>query len=353
MTGPEIVQFAAALNAAYSLDEVKTLLLRLDRKFTDYTTASLTFPKQLEELVGAANSQGWVGRLVSEVVHERSSNAAIRDFLVAHPDWDPAKTRPLGHPCDALRIIGGKSFIGRSTLRTFLRRMSGGPYSKNVLLVMGTGSRIGKTYTHELVTFLSINQPPSGYSYVDLDKDNYDAAKLAKAIAKGMQLDINTIPSRGEQQATRWNQELAKWLIPDNLGTARALWWIILDGVKQKTLPEEVQELIAQIAERVQSARDYRLILIDYGSKLPLAVAGFMFRETVAPLGRADVEQFLSQIHQERYGAAPDQNTLSEYVAGAYNKLAQYVRENPEMDPRDQLLLNLAVTDAVEIIREG
>ena len=353
MTGPEIVEFAAALNGAYTLGEVKTLVVRLNRKFTDYTTANLTFPKQLEELVAAANSQGWVGQLVSQVVRESSLSPAIRDFLIAHPDWDPARTRPLNHPCDALRITGGKSFIGRLTLRTFLKKMSGDTYSKNVLLIMGTGSKIGKTYTYELVTFISISQPPSGCTYIDFGKDNYDAAKLAMTIAKGLQLDISTIPSRGEQQATRWSQELAQWLIPDNLGAPRALWWIILDGVKRTTLPEEVRELIAQLAERVQRTRDYRMILIDYGSKLPLAVAGFTFRETVVPLSRADVEQFLSQIHQERYGAAPDQNTLSEYVTGTYNKLAQYVRENPEIDPGDQLLLNLAVTDAVETIREG
>ena len=105
MTGPEIVQFAAALNGAFTVGEVTTLLLRLSRKFTDSTTANLTFPEQLEELVGAANSQGWIGRLVLEAVHERSSNAAINEFLRTNPDWDPAKTRPLeihATPCESL-----------------------------------------------------------------------------------------------------------------------------------------------------------------------------------------------------------------------------------------------------------
>jgi hypothetical protein len=353
MTGPEIVQFAAALNGAFTVSEISTLLLRLNRKFTDYTTAILTFPEQLEELVGAANSQGWIGRFVLAVVDERSSNAAVNDFLKTHPDWDPAKSRLLTHPCDALRIFGGKSFIGRPTLRTFLRRMSGAGYSKNVLVVTGNSSKIGKTYTQEFVSFLSVNQPPSGCSYVDLDKDKYDAPKLARTIAKDLQLDVTSIPSRGEQQATRWNQELAKWLITDSTGPNRALWWIVLDGVKQQGLPEEVQELISQIAQRVQRARDYRLILIDYNYSLPLAIAGFTFTEKVLPLQRADVEQFLSLIHQERHGSVPEQDRLSEYVTAAYNKLAQYVQENPGMNPADQLLLNLAVTDAVDTIREG
>ena len=231
--------------------------------------------------------------------------------------------------------------------------MSGAGYSKNVLVVTGNGSKIGKTYTQEFVSFLATNQPPSGCTYIDLDKDNYDAAKLAKTIAKDLQLDVASIPSRSEQQATRWNQELAKWLIPDSPRPARVLWWIILDGAKQKGLPEEVQELISQIAQRVQRAQDYRLILIDYDYSLPLAIAGFTFKETVLPLQRTDVEQFLSLIHQERHGSVPEQDRLSEYVTAAYNKLAQYVQENPGIAPTDQLLLNLAVTDAVETIREG
>src|SRR5579864_1495832 len=126
MTGPEIVQFAGALNGGFTVHEVTTLLLRLSRKFTDYTTANLTFPEQLEELVGAANSQGWVGPLVSVAVQERPSNAAIKDFLITYPGWDPATHSPFSHPCDALRVFGGKSFIGRADLRKFLKRMSVG-----------------------------------------------------------------------------------------------------------------------------------------------------------------------------------------------------------------------------------
>src|SRR5258708_2548024 len=117
MRGSEIVQFAAALNGAFNEEEVTTLLLRLNRKFTDYVTAKLTFPKQLEQLVATANSQAWVAQLVLQAIEERSSNAAIKDFLAAYPGWDPTKAQLLAHPSDALRVFGGKSFIGRADLR--------------------------------------------------------------------------------------------------------------------------------------------------------------------------------------------------------------------------------------------
>jgi hypothetical protein len=348
MTGPEIVQFAAALNEAFAPHELIPVLQAISRKFTDYATATLPFPRQLEELVAAANSQSWIAQLVTAVV-QQNPNKAIKDFLAAYPEWDPAKSRPLAHPCDALRVFGGRSFIGRADLRKFLKKMSAGD-GKNVLLVTGEHRKIGKTYSKELVIFLSAHRPPSGVAYVDLDNDNYDPAKLVNDIAKGMRLD-SRMPHRGRQQASRWNQELSKWLIPEIPDPKRILWWIVLDGFRQRMPSEEVQDLIAQIAQRVQSTQDYRLVLVDYVYSLPVAVSGFMFREKIAPIQRPEIEFFLKQIHQQRYGSEPDEAKLSEYIAGVDDKLAEYTRNNPEM-AENQLLLNMAVTDAVEIIRE-
>jgi hypothetical protein len=350
MTGPEIVQFAAALNGAFTVEEVSTLLLRLNRKFTDYVTAKLPFPNQLEELVATANSQAWVAQLVLQAVQERPLNAAIKGFLATYPGWDPAKGQTLAHPSDALRVFGGKSFIGRADLRKFLRRMSSGE-GKNILLLTGERRKIGKTYSKELLSFLSAKQQPSGVAYIDLDNDSYDPAKLIGDIAKGMRLDITGMPSRGQQQASRWNQELSSWLIPEIPDPKRVVWWIVLDGFRQRMPSEEVQDLIAQIAQRVQSTQDYRLILVDYTYSLPVAVSGFMFKEMIAPIQKDEVQHFLKRIHQQKYGSAPEEEKLSDYVTGVYERVAEYARQYPDM-AESQLLLNMAVTDAVEIIRE-
>ena len=351
MTGPEIVQFAAAVNGAFKPDEVISLLLRLNLKFTDYVTANLPFPRQLEELVGAANSQAWVAQLVLEVVRERPANHLVKQFLATYPGWDPAKSLPSAHPCDALRVFGGKSFIGRPDLRKFLKRMISGD-SKNMLLVTGERRKIGKTYSKEMVSFLSASQQPSGVVYIDLDTDNYDPAKLASEIAKTMRLDVGGMPSRGQQQASRWNQDLSNWLIPEVPDSRRVVWWIILDGFRQRMPSEEVQDLIAQIAQRVQGTQDYRLILIDYTYSLPVAVSGFMFREKVVPIQKEEVQHFLEQVHQQKHGSAPADEELADYVTGVYQKLAEYTQQYPDMTD-NHLLLNMAVTDAMEIIREG
>ncbi|HXA79214.1 MAG TPA: effector-associated domain EAD1-containing protein [Candidatus Acidoferrales bacterium] len=351
MTGPEIVQFAAVLNHAFTFEEVSTLLLGLDRKLTDYVTGNLLFPKQLEELVGAANSQAWIPQLVIKVVRDRPNNASVKQFLASYPGWDPAKSAPWAHPSDALRVFGGKSFIGREDLRKFLKGMCSAD-GKNVLLVLGEHRKIGKTYSKELVAFLSYNQQPSRVVYLDLDNENYSPARLAADIGKRMRLDVAGMPGQGEQQATRWNQDLSTWLIPEIPQPDRMVWWIILDGFRQRMPSEELQDLIAQIAQRTQSTQDYKLILVDYNYALPVAVSGFMFKEKVTPLEKTEVQHFLAQVHQQQHGAPPADDELSEYLSGVYEKLAEYTAQFPEM-AGNQLLLNMAVTDAFEIIREG
>jgi hypothetical protein len=351
MTGPEIAKFAAAMNQAYTEEEVRSLLLKLNRKLTDYVTMNVPFPNQLEQLVGAANSQAWVAQLVMEVVSNRAANPYVAQFLETFPGWDSSKNPLFTHPSEALSVFGGKSFIGRPDLRRFLKKMSSGD-AKNVLLVTGERRQIGKTYSKELIAFLSAKQQPSQIVYVDLDSDNFDPAKLAGAIGKPMRLEATGIPSRGQQQASRWNQELSNWLIPEIPDARRIVWWIVLDGFRQKMPSEEVQDLIAQIAQRVQGTQDHRLILIDYTYPLPVAVSGFMFREKVVPIQKEEVQRFLEQVHRQRYGAAPGDQELTEYVTGVYERLAEYSQQHPEMAD-SHLLLNMAVTDAAEAIKEG
>jgi hypothetical protein len=78
-------------------------------------------------------------------------------------------------------------------------------------------------------------------------------------------------------------------------------------------------------------------------------VDAFVFKDKVAPIERAEVENFLSQVHERRHGIKPTGEELSDYVTGVYDRVAQYAREYPE-SAKDQLLLNRAVTEATDII---
>jgi hypothetical protein len=350
MNGPEIVQFSWAVKEAFDLQELTILLLSLNRIFANYVVALTPYPDQVARLVAGANSEGWIRQLVDKVARDRPDNQGILTFLANHPHWDPVTNPPLGHPCDTLFVYGGKCFIGRKDLRRFLKAMDS-PIGRKVLIVTADRRKVGKTYSRELVDFLVYNQPPSGVASIDLDRDDYDPGKLAAAIARQMgTLPATAVPSQGGQQAPRWTQDLVEWLVPAVPAVAATVWWIVLDGFRDRMPSEETQEFISQLALRIQSTPQFRLILLNYTYRLPLPVEAFVFKEQVRGPDKSEVQAFLSQIHERKHGSVPTPPELQQYVAAVYDRLAQYAYKFPD-NADDQLLLNMAASDAAEIIQ--
>jgi hypothetical protein len=349
MNGAEIVEFSTAVSQAFRPNDLATLLLRFNYMFYNYVVIQSTYPEQVVQLAGRANSEGWIGRLVVEVVRDRPLDRDIQTFLNNNPHWNPATNPPLDHPCDTLFVFGGKCFIGRRDLRKFLKAMNN-PTGRKVLVVTSDRRKIGKTYSKELISFLSDNQQPSGVVPIDLDQDDYDPAKLAAAIARFMGVALESMPPQGQQQAARWNQELVDWLVPVVPNLATTVGWIVLDGFRQKMLSEATQDFISQLAQRVQGTTRFRLILLNYTIRLPLAVEAFVYKDEVRLLDHSEVQAFLSKVHERKHGAEPTPDLLSEYVTGVYERLAQYAQEYPDV-AEDQLLLNMAVSEAAEIIQ--
>jgi len=349
VTGPQIVQFTNAVVATLTVQDLTMILLTLDKSLANYVADTLAFPAQVQKVVASANSEGWVGRLVIEVVRARQQSQVIRDFLTNNPDWDPASSAPFAHPCDTLRVFGGKSFIGRKNFRKFLKLMSAAT-GRKVLLITSEHHKVGKTYSTELVSFFSTYSQPSGPPvYVDLDDDEYGQRpdKVAAEIARQIGIP-GRVPQPGAEQAPRSNQELINWLIPLNQAPDRKVWWIVLDGFT-KILSEATQDFIAQLAQRIQSQPTFRMILVDYAYPLPLAVAAFVFKDKVSPIDRSEVEGFIATYFQQKYQVAPTPAQLTEFVDGIYEQLKQYVNDYPEHS-QNQILLNMAVADAIELI---
>jgi hypothetical protein len=347
MTGPEVVKFSTAVSSAFNAAELTSLLLGLDRNFLDYVPAHVPFPEQVLLLVGVANSQGWISQLVLAAINDRPNNQAIRTFLVLYPDWDPTTNIPFAHPCDTLHVFGGKSFIGRAALRKYLKLMST-VSGKKVLLVSSDKSKQGKTYTKELVDFFSTHTQPSRLVYVDMDTCDYEPGDLARHLAKRMGVNTNS-PEQAEQQVARWIPELANWVVPDV--SDEKIWWVVLDGFDAKVTSEGTRELISQLAQRIQSKPNYRLVLINYYKKyrLPLAVDAFVFRDAVKPIQEKEIELFLSEVHKQRYGKPPTPEKLQEYFVAVDARLTAYKQEYPD-DAEDQLLVNMAVTEVAELV---
>src|ERR1044072_4468201 len=88
MTGPEIVELSKAVSGAYTYPELSLLLLGLNRNFVDYVPANVPFLQQVQQLMGEANSHGWMSELVLTIIQDRPNNPFINDFLSRHPYWD-------------------------------------------------------------------------------------------------------------------------------------------------------------------------------------------------------------------------------------------------------------------------
>lgn len=349
MTPHEILRFSQAITVTYSYGDLSALLLSLNRQLDKLVPQTNTnFSEQTQYLVNVANSQGWLVPLVLGVIRERGQTQAVKDFLTAYPEWDAARNQQFAHPCDTLKLFGGKSFIGRDDLRKFLKRMDTAT-GRKLLVVTGEKRKVGKTYSKDLVDFLAINRPPSQVVYHDLDAADYDPIKLAKKLGPLMGMDLSSLPDSTSEQAPRSNQELVSLLIPDSPNPQPQVSWIILDGFRQKVPSEATRDFIDQFAQRIQARQDFRLLLLNYTYTLPLAVSGFAFKENVKPLGETELKSFLSRIHTDRYGAEPSTDQLAEYLQSVGDLLGQYTQTNPE-HAEDQLLLNMAVTDVADAI---
>jgi hypothetical protein len=348
MTGSEIVQFSSVVFVAYNEADFETLLLGLDRSFPKLVTGIVGFQNQVQYLVGVANSQGWVGQLVTAVIKDRGHTQAIKGFLTNYPDWDPARNPPVADPSDAIRLVGGKYFIGRKDLRDFLKRLNVAT-DRKVLLITSEHKRVGKTYSRDLINFIVDHRQPAGLVYEDLDAGDYNPVKLAKKLGAKMKRDFSEVPDEASEQANRSNQELVTLLVPDPGEEPSKVWWIILDGFKKKVPSEPMQEFIAQLADRIQDRQDFRLLLIDYDYELPLPVDILVLKDKVKPLCEIELKEFLAHIHQAKKGNLPTPEKLDEYLKGVQDLHNAYIQRDPK-SAQDQLLVNAAITQVAEEI---
>jgi hypothetical protein len=348
MTGPEMIEFAEAVHKVFLFNDLDNLLKRLNRNINDCIVALTPYPDQVKQIVAYANARNWIGAFVSEVVRERPANVEIRSFLVKNPHWDPSRYPLPTHPCDTLFVLGGKAFIGRSVYREYLKRMNT-PTGRKVLLITSERRKVGKSYSKELIDFLVDGQQLASVISIDLDEHDYDPGGLAKKIGVPMKITSDP-PQQMGQQPARWSQELLAWLIPKVPGDAvHTVWWIVLDGFRQKMPSEATQEFISQLAQRVQETSRFRLLLVNYAYRLPLKVEAFTYKDRVLPLADTDISSFLEQVHEQRRGAKPEKPQLTDYVDAYEARLAQYRTEYPE-EADGQLLLHMAVVDTAELI---
>ena len=85
LSGSVVAEFRAALEGAFTRADI-TMMLRtcLERNWTSYTSAADTYPKQLHDLIEAADVGGWAQQLLFAAVRANPGNTTLAEFANAN-----------------------------------------------------------------------------------------------------------------------------------------------------------------------------------------------------------------------------------------------------------------------------
>lgn len=350
MNGPEISDFGTLLTDVFDEDGIDDVLLRINRGDLDrHVKKNAAFPVRIRLLIGVANSGGWLIELIQQVALSRANNVRVKSFIASYKYLDPANNPVLANPWDSHKLLAGKLFLGRPNLRSFLRQMED-PFDRKVLVITSARRQIGKSYTADLVQFVSHGKPLSRVTYIDLDVDTFDLRSLARKIAVDWNIDPDKLPTPDQEQAARWSQQLTKFLIRTPPVEDPVIRWILLDGFRERVLPPEIQEFIEQMAAAVQSNDAFRLILLNYTQPLPITIKFLCFSHTVTQVTVKEIKLALMDIVGTKAGRPIPPKECQEYLAGVRKRWRSYQQQNPEHKD-SQLLLHIAVSETIGSIR--
>jgi hypothetical protein len=213
----------------------------------------------------------------------------------------------------------GGSFIGRRALRAHLRALTeeGGA---RVLVVDGPRGS-GKSFTLQLITHLSVQLQTFSVAAINLEGEALDAiapGDVAHSIALQMGADASAMPPPDEA-ASRWSLDLRDWL----LGEARrhgTAWWFVFDGFGPEDVPFETRDFIRHLVVAAhQATTTLRIVLLGWSEALvPMNIRAHVLRETIEPIGQADLRQFLQELSHA--GVLPlDARGVEEVVTAIQN----------------------------------
>lgn len=129
--------------------------MRLNRNPRDFERIGETQLDMITRTVEIANAEYWLSTLVQTVQADHAGHQLLAQFFANNPGWELVKNRRNLHPCDTLRVLGGKSFIGRREFRDHVKAMEQVTGMKALVVTSGHRS-VGKTYSAELIQFLAL-----------------------------------------------------------------------------------------------------------------------------------------------------------------------------------------------------
>lgn len=325
------------------------LFVRLNRRQYDIILNGGNYREVVETVVDTANDGDWIWFLIKAALDDQPLAPHLLAFVAKHPDLNPANApKPIADHVMAYVLRGQRYFIGRKELRLALKEMrSKDP--RRVLIV--NGDRIsGKTYTRELISFLSENTPHHRTVYIDLDKYVYEAPNLTETIGQQMGMDANIMPKQEDEQKARWVQRLVGWIIARVVNPGDTTYWFVFDGFREQTLLPETKDWIDELAVQAETnVPQCRVVLLNYKESLPLQISDYVNREQIKPIGRVELLDFFEQLnsdHQKKYAS----EHLSGNVETILSQVDAAVAGKPGSEVERLRLLSKAVNETARLL---
>ncbi|HKV32908.1 MAG TPA: effector-associated domain EAD1-containing protein [Pyrinomonadaceae bacterium] len=350
----ELVQrtdFINALNKDYSLSTLTQLLLnQLDKPIANIIiTNGMNYPDVLQTVVQKAIEEGWIANLVYHAITQNPNGVNLKAFVQKHPDFDAVKGAPISVDWVMAHTLRARRyFIDRKDLRVALKelRSSDGP---RVLVV--TGERVtGKSYTNELIAFLSERTPKNKTIYMNLDKYVYEAPNLTEMIGLQMGMDTTKIPQQQDEQKARWVQRLVGWILNRVVNPGDTTYWFVFDGFREQTLLPETKDWIDELAVQAETnVPQCRVVLLNYQETLPFQISDYVSREEIKPIGRDELIEFFGLLNVDHKGNYSPED-LSSKVDLLIAKVDAAIAVKPENQIERLRVLSKAVKETAGLL---
>jgi len=304
------------------------------------------FGQIVRTVIGRAQAEGWLNRLVMEAHNSRPHVATFGELL--NELQLVGVNGPVDH-YEACLLRGNRALIDRQTLRLKLRTL-GDQMGSRILVVDGDAVS-GKSYSLQLINHLAEVLGGFRVVWVDLVRlaarnPAIEPERLARYIAEQMKLDVTSLRPKGAEQDATWIEHFGNWLTGELAGRDDQ-WWIVIDHFLRVPLSQQTKDLIEELAIRIDNnIQQLRLILLSYRGDLPLAGGGGVEREEIKRIGVDDLTNFFLKVYADRgQKAAPAE------IAKAIKKVLNQVDEKHER--RLEQIGQKAAEVSREIIQHG
>lgn len=293
-----------ALDDALLPTDVKSLARAVGPPITDIAPPSATRPEMIEELVSWVETRGREAKLVEAAMERNDSNAELEavgkmvlEYLRATAPWYSAP-----NPIETCIVRRDQAFVDRLELRQKLQQLM--PANGWGSLVVKGDARSGRSFTLELIMFVVGDTPDARIVHIDLSDAPADIGPgdLLRRIALQLGLDTDDIQPQ-QEQAPRWNAELADWLV-GKVQNSDLTCWVVIDAIDKTRPRDETMDLIWKLAKAAANRPRLRVVLLACSEPPPDQVGAL--DEEIKPIDRGMVEAFFTLFYKHKGIDEPD-----------------------------------------------